>query len=209
MPKIEPFEEHTSTYDNWFVRHRFVYESELEAIRTQLPQSGNGIEIGVGTGRFAAPFGIKFGLDPSHKMSLIAQKRGIHVIRGVAEALPLKSSTFDFVLMVTTICFVDDVVFSVREINRILKASGSLIIGFIDKSSRVGKMYETHRADDVFYRVATFYTIKEVIYILRKTGFKDLGFVQTIFKPLPDIDKIEPVKPGYGEGSFVVIRALK
>ena len=37
-----------------------------------------------------------------------ASKLGIHVLPGIAENLPILNSTFDFVLMVTTICFVDD-----------------------------------------------------------------------------------------------------
>ncbi len=55
MAKVEPFEEYASQYEGWFERNRFVYESELRAIRKQLPKSNNGIEIGVGSGRFAIP----------------------------------------------------------------------------------------------------------------------------------------------------------
>jgi len=63
MPKVEPFEKYASQYEGWFERNRFVYESELRAIRKQLPGSGKGIEIGIGSGRFAAPLGIKLGLE--------------------------------------------------------------------------------------------------------------------------------------------------
>ena len=44
---------------------------------------------------------------------------------------------------------------------------------------------------------------------LKKAGFEDIGFNQTIFCSLPDIKSIEPIKQGYGEGSFVVIKAKK
>lgn len=40
-------------------------------------------------------------------------------------------------------------------------------------------------------------------------GFIDLGFTQTIFHRLSAIKKLEPSKAGYGEGSFVVVKALK
>ena len=90
MPKIKPFEEHVDRYEEWFVRNRFAYKSKLQAIRVMLPEGGTGIEIGVGTGRFAAPLGIKLGIEPSKAMRQIAQrKRAIEVICGVAEALPL------------------------------------------------------------------------------------------------------------------------
>jgi hypothetical protein len=39
-----------------------------------LPKSNNGIEIDVGSGRFAAPLGIKVGIDPSSEMRDVAQK---------------------------------------------------------------------------------------------------------------------------------------
>lgn len=50
-------------HDGWFERHRFVYESELLAVKEQLPEGGKGSEIGVGSGRFAAPLNIKQGLS--------------------------------------------------------------------------------------------------------------------------------------------------
>ena len=209
MTKIEPFEKHTSKYEEWFERNKFVYESELWAIRKQLPESGEGMEIGVGSGRFAAPLGIKLGVEPSRRMREIAQKKGIKVIDGVAERLPFDDSIFDFVLMVTTLCFVDDIEASFKEAYRVLGPGGSLIIGFIDKNSPIGKIYQQHKEESVFYAIATFYSVTEVVSYFEKAGFKDFVFVQTIFHNLTEIKDIEPIKEGYGEGSFVVVRAIK
>lgn len=39
-----------------------------------LPMHGSGIEIGVGTGRFALPLGIKQGIEPSRSMTEILVK---------------------------------------------------------------------------------------------------------------------------------------
>lgn len=209
MARIEPFEEHAGEYEDWFTEHRLAYESELQAVKQQLPQSGVGIEIGVGSGRFAAPLGIKLGLEPSPQMSKIAQRRGIQVVGGVAEAMPFGNSTFDFALMVTTICFVDDPEASLKEAHRILKPNGCLIIGFVDRNSAIGSLYEQRKENNVFYRMATFYSPANVISLLGKTAFKDLRFAQTIFKSLSEIDATEPAKPGYGQGSFIVVRATK
>ncbi|MCK4731186.1 MAG: class I SAM-dependent methyltransferase [Methanophagales archaeon] len=209
MIKTKPFDEYASQYEDWFKMNKFAFESELQAIRTQLPKSNNGIEIGVGSGQFAAPLGIKIGIDPSEKMREIAQKRGIEVIDGLAESLPFDDSQFDFTLMTTTICFVDDIEASFQEAYRILKPDGFLIIGFIDRESPIGRLYQQHKGESVFYRIATFYTVDEVISNLKKAGFKNFNFTQTIFHNLAEIRDIEPIKEGYGEGSFVVIRAIK
>lgn len=209
MPRTEPFDRYASRYEDWFERNQFAYESELRAIREQLPKSGNGIEIGVGSGRFAVPLGIKIGVEPSRKMRENAQKKGIEVIDGVSEKLPFDDSQFDFALMVTTICFVDDIESSLKEAYRVLKLGGSLIIGFVDRESLIGKLYQRYKEKSVFYRIATFYSVDEVIYYLKKAGFKDFNFTQTIFHDLAEIRDIEPIKEGYGEGSFVVIRAIK
>jgi ubiquinone/menaquinone biosynthesis C-methylase UbiE len=209
MPKVEPFEKYATRYEEWFERHKFAYESELQAIKEQLPESKNGIEIGVGTGRFAAPLGIRLGLDPSKEMREIAQKKAIEVIEGVAEAVPFGDSQFDFVLMVTTLCFLDDIEAGLKEAHRVLRSGGCLILGFIDANSPMGRLYQQKKNDNLFYREATFYSVEEVVSYLEKAGFKDFNFKQTLFRPLTDIRDIEPVKEGYGEGSFVVVKATK
>ena len=82
----EPFIRHHRRYDDWFERHRAAYLSELLAVRTLLPWKGRGLEIGVGTGRFASPLGVEFGIDPAAEMLDYAEARGVRVVRAVAEA---------------------------------------------------------------------------------------------------------------------------
>jgi len=43
---------------------------------------GLSIEIGVGTGKFAEPLGITYGVEPSENMYKIAQKLNINIIKG-------------------------------------------------------------------------------------------------------------------------------
>jgi len=209
MARTKPFEEFPFQYEDWFERNKFAYESELQAIRRQLPEKGDAVEIGVGSGRFAAPLGIEIGVEPACNMSQIARNRGVQVIGGVAEALPFRDSQFDSVLMVTTICFLDDVELALKEVSRVIRPNGSLVIGFIDRDSPLGKIYVNHRNESVFYKIATFYSVDEVVYHLKKAGFSDFRFSQTVFHDLKEIKDIEPAREGYGDGSFVVIRAIK
>jgi len=209
MPKIKPFEEYPQRYEDWFEKNKFAYESELLAVKKLMPKNGEGIEIGVGSGKFAEPLAIKLGVEPSSKMREIAKQRGIKIIDAVAEKLPFENEKFDFALMVTTICFLDDIETAFREAYRVLKPNGSLIIGFVDKHSPLGELYQKHKMKNVFYKIATFYSVDEVISYLNKTGFKNFTFVQTIFNNLEEIKNIEPIEKGYDKGSFVVIRAIK
>ncbi len=103
-----PFENYALEYDKWFDEHPFAFQLELEAVKLFVPASYKGIEIGVGTGRFASELNISIGIDPSESMASIARSRGIKVLKAFAEELPFNSSEYDFALMVTTLCFVDD-----------------------------------------------------------------------------------------------------
>ena len=142
-------------------------------------------------------------------MRVLAKARGIEVIDGVGENIPFKNPRFDFALMVTSICFLDDIEKAFKEIYRILNPSGHLVIGFIDKNSPVGKIYQKHKNESEFYKIANFYSVDEVVDYLKNAGFSNFAFKQTIFKNLKEIKDIEPVRDGFGEGSFVVVSALK
>ena len=61
MAKTEPFEKYTQEYDEWFIKNKNQYLSELNSIKNLIPKNKKGIEIGVGSGRFASPLGIKYG----------------------------------------------------------------------------------------------------------------------------------------------------
>jgi SAM-dependent methyltransferase len=198
---------HHIRYDDWFERHRAAYLSELVAVRALLPWEGRGLEIGVGTARFARPLGVKFGIDPAGEMLGYARARGVSVARAVAEALPFAGGVFDYALVVTTICFVDDPRAMLREIARVLRPSGMLVIGLIDRESPLGKDYVAHQAENVFYRAATFYSAAEVEALVKQTGFSDLIWVQTLSLPLSEMHEIEPISTGTGRGAFLVVRA--
>jgi SAM-dependent methyltransferase len=206
-PKAEPFVRHHRRYDEWFERHWAAFLSELLAVRALLPWEGRGLEIGVGTGRFAGPLGVKFGIDPAGEMLGYAAARGVSAARAVAEALPFAGGVFDYALVVTTICFVDDARAMLREIARLLRPGGKLVIGLIDRESALGHEYMTHQAENIFYRDATFYSAAEVETLLKETGFSHLVWVQTLSTLLSEIHEIEPISAGTGQGAFVVVRA--
>ncbi|MGA9079843.1 MAG: class I SAM-dependent methyltransferase [Halobacteriota archaeon] len=206
---IHVFEKHALEYDRWFETHTYAYESEVLAIRSLLPRGGNGLEVGIGTGRFASQVGIKVGVEPAHAMASIARQRGIRVYETGAEGLPFADESFDSVLMVTAICFFSNPLQALWETRRVLKPLGQIVIGMIDKDSPLGKSYGAKKSKSTFYRYAHFYSVMQVINWLMQSGFGAIKTRQTIFKLPKDMTAIEPVKDGYGEGGFVIIAAQK
>jgi ubiquinone/menaquinone biosynthesis C-methylase UbiE len=206
MAKTEPFEKYSDKYDEWFERNQDAYQLELEAIRQVMPPPpAKGLEVGVGSGKFAVPLGIGIGIEPSEKMAVKAERKGIRVLRHVAEELPFPDTEFDFVLMVTTICFVDDITKSFKEAFRVLKPQGCLIVGFVDRESELGKEYSGKRNTSVFYKEATFFSAQEVGRYVMAAGFENLTYRQTLIAG----ETRELIQSGFGKGAFVVVKGTK
>jgi SAM-dependent methyltransferase len=206
MIKVIPFENQAAVYDAWFEQHEDLYRAELDAVRGLLPTGGSGVEIGVGTGRFSAPLGIPVGVEPSPRMAELARQRGVKVYEGVAEALPFADGSFDFAMMVTVVCFLDDMAKAFRETHRVLKPQGSFIVAFIDRESPLGRQYTLRKEQSRFYCDAIFYSVDEIETLLTAAGFSDFVYRQTL---LPKVETPLNVSEGHGSGGFVVIRALK
>ncbi len=206
MPNIEPFEKYSDEYDNWFDYHIDFYQAEFEAIRRLMPPAGaNGVEVGAGSGKFAIPLGIRIGVEPSEKMARKARLRGVDVFPGIAEELPFYDELFDFVVMVTTICFVDDVVKSFREALRVLKPGGFVIVGFVDRESELGRKYIEKEESSKFYKNATFFSATEVLQYLKESGFTVTNVLQTLIHG----ESPKTILEGFGKGAFIVVKGMK
>ena len=92
---------------------------------------------------------------------------------------------------------------------RVLKPGGQLIIGFIDRTSKLGQQYQAHQAENVFYRDATFFSANEVEQLLINTGFIEPVWVQTLSKAPDETNAIEPIRAGYGQAAFVTVKAYR
>ncbi|MFP4023674.1 MAG: class I SAM-dependent methyltransferase [Thiohalospira sp.] len=209
MPKTEPFDKYTNDYEKWFKENPLIFESELNAIRKVVPKGVNGVEIGIGSGIFASKLGIREGIEPSAKMREKALFRNLDVKNAVAENLPFPDKSKDFALMVTVICFVDDVAEAFKEAYRVLKDEGCLLVAFIDKESPLGKVYEKNKHESDFYREATFFSTSQVIDLLKQQNFNIEKIFQTLYGDVKKITSAQKPLEGYGQGSFVVIKANK
>ncbi len=201
------FNHNYKKYDLWYERNKFAYLSELEAVKKVLPKRGEGLEIGVGTGRFAAPLGITAGVDPSKNMIKIAKKRGIDVRLGYGERLPFKNNTFDYITIIITICFVKDPRKVLEEARRVLKKNGKIIVGIIDKDGFLFLFYQKKKS--IFYKKAIFFNIREITDLLKGMSFSNFSYYQTLYKFPAEIKSVQKPRKGFGQGGFVVISGEK
>ncbi|MBD3414258.1 MAG: methyltransferase domain-containing protein [Candidatus Aminicenantes bacterium] len=206
--KAKPFDKYWNEYDRWYDEHEPAYKAELNAVKDLIPD-GRGLEIGVGTGRFAMPFQVRFGLDPSLNMLLAAKKRGIRVVQSIGENLPFKNDSFHFILIVVTLCFLDDVLKVIQESIRTLKHNGYLITGMINKNSLLGIEYQKTKKKNPFYRLARFMPPEKILRMFHETGLQFIDSRQALFRAWHKSDKDETPKIGYNQGGFVVLKAQK
>jgi ubiquinone/menaquinone biosynthesis C-methylase UbiE len=202
---IDHYQKTWKEYDDWYDAHQALYQSELAALKKVVP-SGTGLEIGVGTGRFAAPLAVRFGLDPVIQMIRLAKKRGVQVVQGFGENLPFKNESFHFVQIVLVLEFIDNPAHFLKEAARTVRQDGALILGFIDRESAWGTYYSQRSSSrELFHPPST----REILELVEKTGLEFQEAYQTLFEPPPDLSREEEPKGGFGEGSFVVLKAGK
>ncbi|MDI6794160.1 MAG: methyltransferase domain-containing protein, partial [bacterium] len=118
-----------------------------------------------------------------------------------------KEAEFDYLLLIVTLCFVDDPQAVLAESRRVLKPGGKLIAGIVDKDSFLGRVYQNKNS--VFYKAARLYSAREVVELLKANDFKEITTIQTIFSLPENLKEVEPVREGYGQGGFVVISGEK
>jgi SAM-dependent methyltransferase len=166
---------------------------------------GAGLEVGVGTGKFAGPLGVKTGVDPSRRMVDKARALGLAVAVGTAEELPVRTGCLDLVLMVTTICFVDDIARAFQEAFRVLRSKGIVVVGFVDKDSELGRQYMRRKDHSKFYRWANFFSARQVLQYLADAGFEKIESKQTLFPT----GQPRCIQNGFGSGSFIVVKGSR
>lgn len=177
MPE-DVFEIYADDYDRWFDEHNNEFQSELSCIKSitgyiapQLNQTLPVIEVGCGPGRFAASLGIEIGIEPSLSLCRIARRRGIDIVRGRAEALPVKSNLCRAAFLITVICFLDSPLTALKELCRILVPGCHLTIAFILRGGDIHRKYLDEGGKGRFLKTATFYSEEEIRSFLKKSGF--------------------------------------
>ena len=172
MP-ADVFEQYAGDYDRWFEEHPAEYRSELARVRVLFPPAAPfSLDVGAGSGRFAAPLGIELGVEPSVALCRMARRRGIEVVRAIGEAIPFRDASIPSVLMVTVICFFEDPSRVLAELRRILVPGGAVVIAFIERGGPIHQKYLYEGGKGRFLSCARFYSKEEVLVLLEIAGFR-------------------------------------
>lgn len=195
-------------YDKPFGKPAFNLEKAcMESLLTNLKRPF--LDVGVGTGRFAQALAIDYGIDVSTGVLKFAKQRGIMVVKGEGGGLPFVDSFFGAVLIIVTLCFVDEPVKVLKEASRVLEEDGAVILGLILKGSPWAGFYrEKGEAGNIFYRIAKFYSFEELKAMSRKAGLKIVEVSSTMFQsPTENPLHFESPKSGYfKEAGFVAVK---
>ncbi|MEL9991912.1 MAG: class I SAM-dependent methyltransferase [Thermoproteus sp.] len=205
MSTKEIFDAFAEKYDGWYIRHRELYVSELKAASSF--NCRGGLEIGIGTGRFAGPLGLRAGVDPSTAMLKLA-RGDLDLVAGVGERLPFREKAFPCALIVVTLCFADNPLDLMREAARVAER---VVVCIVPRDSPWGVKYRREAsAGHPFYSRARFYTVAEAVGFGEAAGL-DLVSISATLKDLdereqpvaaPDLREAE----GYG---FVCIELTR
>ncbi len=187
------FDKIAQRYDKWYETKvgRYVDTTEKEIVFSLLKTSkGKALDLGCGTGNYTLELKKRgfdvVGLDISKEMLRIAQKKipEIAFIRGDAYKLPFKNNTFDLVLSITMFEFIKNPEKIIKEIYRVLKPGGEIIIGTMNAKSL---WFLFKRIKSFFietaYRYARFYTVSELEKLLKNEHFKKIETKGVIYFP--------------------------
>ncbi|MGQ9496117.1 MAG: class I SAM-dependent methyltransferase [Thermoanaerobaculaceae bacterium] len=206
------FDELYDRYDKWFESNTITAENEARLVKVMAEGAPRPIvEVGVGTGYFASKIGAEAGLDPSPRMMSIARMRGVELlVEGVGERMPFRDSSFGTVLIVVTLCFVDDPVQTLRESHRVLRSGGNIIACVIPRDSSWGKYYvELGAGGHPFYSKARFYKLEELLDMLEHVGFKIVDIMGTLGYTPEEEPRVEEPSRDTRDKSFVCVKAVK
>ncbi len=205
-PSYKAFSKCVEEYDSWY-ENNILFKNELAALGVLGYPSRESIEIGVGTGRFAQRLCISFGLEPAKEAAELAKKRGINVIVGKAEEIPIRDNSFEWVYFIFSLCFVQDQKKAIKEAVRILKKGGKLVVGFVPKDSPWGKLYiKKGKKGHPLYRYANFFTPKQLDKWVCSLGLKEAETISSLIF-LPDqspYPKQPPVEQLVEKAGFIV-----
>jgi ubiquinone/menaquinone biosynthesis C-methylase UbiE len=224
---MSDFDKEAMTYDDWYKTKlgSFVDEVETACIfnMLDLPRGSKILDVGCGSGNYSiklAELGYEVvGVDLSKEMLMKAKEKAddrnlaIDFREMDVYELDFDDESFDAAFSITAFEFIPDIQKAMDEVMRVLKKSGQMIIGMVNRDSSWGKLYMSpeYQAHSVF-KYANLKTVEEM-----KTYYPE-NFIESdqclFVGPEAKDDKIsleeENRLKGEGvEGGFICLKWIK
>lgn len=178
-------------YDAWYDTPRGRWIGDIEyalAMRLLQPQRGDSLlDVGCGTGWFtrraAADDLVATGLDSNPAWLDYARAHSspaLDWVQGDARDLPFADASFDHVLSIASLCFVDDERQAVAEIVRV--ARRRFAIGWLNRSSLLYRE-KGRQGGSGAYQGARWHTAREVRVLFAGLPVRNLTARSAVFLP--------------------------
>lgn len=132
------------------------------------------LEMGCGTGRLLLRLNLEgvqlIGLDPSRAMlcklrdNATSNRKDIELVQGTGESLPFQSESFDSVYTVNVVHWLAEPRLAIKDMYRIVKAGGTLLVDFPNARSFVALLSRLLRRKSGAWHT---YTVREIGCIAR------------------------------------------
>ncbi|TDC97550.1 class I SAM-dependent methyltransferase [Nonomuraea deserti] len=173
-----------------YARGRALDERQLRtwisAFEAVLPERRPlaGLDVGSGTGRFtpalASAFGPVTGIEPAVRMRETAQAHaphpGVRYLAGSAEDMPVPSGSADYALMFLSWHHVQDKPGAVRELDRVLRPGGRLLLRANFSDHHPGPWWLEHFPRGLEVDASLFQPLHEVIAMFTSAGWRVADF---------------------------------
>jgi ubiquinone/menaquinone biosynthesis C-methylase UbiE len=208
-----------AAYDAWYdtLRGRWIGDQEFVLLARLLnARPGDTLlDVGCGTGYFSRRFVRESGLkvtgvdiDPDVIAFAKEQATDIEFALGNAQSLPYTDASFDHVVAVTSLCFVDGEARAVREMARI--ARQRVALGLLNRHSLL--YFSKGRGQAGSYSGAHWHSSAEARALLERAGCVDVSLGSAVF--LPDggamartVERLLPSR--IPVGSFLAVAATR
>lgn len=181
-----------------YARGRALSEQQMrvwiDAFAAVLPERRPlaGLDVGSGTGRYtpalAEAFGPVIGVEPSVQMREIAEAEARHpdvrYLAGSAEEIPVPTGSADYALSFLSWAHVQDKPQAVRELARVLRPGGRLLLRtqFSDHMPNLWWLEHFPRSEEA--HAEPFEPLHEVIAMFTSAGWRVVSF-DTVIEPSP------------------------
>lgn len=177
-------------YDAWYhtPRGRWIADTEYRLLRDGLRAAPgcSVLDVGCGTGYFTRRLAndgfIVTGVDLDADMIRYAAAQGGNVVYRVADAraLPFPDRSFDYIVAITSLCFIHEQQQAVAEMRRVVRVR--IALGLLNRRSLLYQRKGRHGGAGA-YCGAHWHTAREARCLMREVDFHNIDVRSAIYLP--------------------------